>query len=255
MRERDESYEGGERVDDKERWRWRLANLQVPWVDEEFLKETHKISWPPDDQFAADFETWLSSRGQSERREDGKIHRYAFEAFLQSQKLLTRADASASLGMRPESLDELLPQLPRLGLSKKYKVYPGIIDSSLSDDLISSLKNLRFKTFHDHDSFCRLLHGAIHEALGLTIKELFCATADELGGQRMYASTWDNITLKPLSMRHGVWLDFKKPLSLTPDRCSKLFLARHYEELKDHLAGREAPRDLRFYLDFNRRSA
>lgn len=240
-------------MDGKERWR--LANLQVPRVDVEFLKETHKIDWPPDGQFATDLGFWLTSRGRAERCEEGKTDRYAFEAFLQSQNLLTRADASASLGMRPESLDELLPQLPRIGLSKKYEVYPGIIDSSLSDDLVSSLKGIRFRTFGDHDSFCELSHRAIHEALGLTIKGLFCATADELGEQRIYASTWDNITLKPLSMRHGVWLDFKKPLSLAPDRCSKLFLARHYEELKDHLAGREAPRDLRFYFDFDRRSA
>lgn len=240
-------------MDGKEQWR--LANLQVPCVDKEFLTETHKIAWPPDDRFVDDFATWLSSHGRARPCEEGKIHRYAFERFIQSQKLLTRADASASLGMRPESLDELLPKLPRLGLSKKYAVYPGIIDSSLSDDLVSSLKNLRFRTFYDHDSFCKLLHSAIHEALGLTIEELFCETADELGGQRLYASTWDNITLKSLSARHSVWLDCKKPLSLAPDRCSKLFLARHYEELRDYLAGREEPRDMRFYFDFNRKSA
>lgn len=234
-------------MNDKERWR--LANLQVPCVDVEFLTETHAISWPPDDQFGRDFAAWFSSLRQPRQCGEGKVHRYTFEQFVQSQKLLTRAYASARLGMRPESLDELLPELPRIGLSKKYEVYQGIIDASLSEDLVSSLKGLRFRTFGTHDSFCELLHHALHEALGLTIQALFCATADELSEQRMYASIWDNITLRSLSVKHSVWLDFKKPLSLAPDRCSKLFFAQHYDELKEHLAGREEPRDLRLYFD------
>ncbi len=183
------------------------------------------------------------------------MHRYSFEQFLQSQKLLTRSYASARLGMYPKSLDQLLPELPRIGLSKKYAVYDGIIDESLSEDLVRSLRGLRFRTFGTHDSFCELLHGALQIDLGLTIKALYCATADALGEQRMYASTWDNITLQPLSTKHSVWLDFRKPLALAPDRCSKLFFAQHYDELRGYLAGREEPRDLRYYLNFARRPA
>lgn len=235
--------------------RWRLANLKVPCVDVEFLAQTHAISWPPDDQFSHDFATWSATLRKPPQCGEGEVHRHAFERFTQSRKLLTRAYVSARLGMQPESLDKLLLELPRIGLSKKYEVYQGIVDESLSEDLVSSLKGLRFRTFGNHDSFCELLHEALHEALGLTIQGLFCATADELGEQRMYASTWDNITLRPLSVKHSVWLDFKKPLSLAPDRCSKLFFARHYDELKEYLASREEPRDLRLYFDVDRRPA
>jgi hypothetical protein len=227
----------------------RLANLQTPCVDIEFLKETHAINWLPDEQFDHDFNAWSATFRKDKPCGDGKAHRYAFEQFLQSQKLLTRAYASARLGMQPESLEELIQVLPRIGLSKRYAVYNGIIDESLSEDLVRSLRGLRFRTFGTHDSFCELLHGALRDTLGLTIRPLFCGTADDLGEQRMYASTWDSVTLRPLSTKHSVWLDFRKPLSLAPDRCSKLFFAANYDELRGYLAGREEPRDLRYYLE------
>ena len=239
-------------MDDKERRR--LADLQCPCVDVDFLRETHGIDWPPDEQFGRDFDAWSASLRGATPCEGGKAHRYAFEMFLQSQRLLTRKYAAAGLGMEPDSLDRLLPELPRIGLSKRYAVYRGITDESVSEDLVRTLPALRFRTFGTHDSFCEVLHGALHEALKLEIRPLFCATAKELSEQ-MYASTWDNITLLPLSVKHSLWLDFKKPLALSPDRCSKLFFARHYNELRPHLAGREEPRDLRYYIDFARRSA
>jgi len=240
-------------VDLKERWC--LANLQCPCVDVDFLRETHGIDWPPDEQFGRDFDAWSDSLRNATPCEGGKAHRYAFEMFLQSQRLLTRKYAAARLGMEPESLDRLLPELPRIGLSKKYAVYRGITDESVSEDLVRTLPGLRFRTFGTHDSFCEVLQGELDQALKLEIRPLFCATAKELGDQPMYASTWDNITLLPLSVKHSLWLDFKKPLALSPDRCSKLFFARHYNELRPHLAGREEPRDLRYYIDFARRSA
>ncbi len=237
-------------MDDKER----LANLKCPCVDVDFLRETHGIDWPPDEQFERDFGAWLDSLRGTTPCEDGKAHRYAFEKFLQSQRLLTRKYAAARLGMQPESLDQVLPQLPRIGLSKKYAVYRGISDESVSEDLVRTLPGLRFRTFGNHDSFCKALHEELLHALELEIRPLFCATAKELG-EHMYASTWDNITLLPLSVKHSLWLDFKKPIALSPDRCSKLFFARHQDELRPYLAGHEDPRDMRYYIDFTRRSA
>jgi len=238
-------------VNEKEQWR--INNLRGPCVDVDFLSETHGITWPVDAQFGHDFATFATTRGKS--CEHGKPHRFAFELFLQSQRLLTRRYASARLGLHADTLDKLLPELPRVGLSKKYAVYNGIIDESLSEDLVRSLPGLRFRTFGSHDSFCELLHGALRDALKIKIEPLFCATADQLGEQRMYAATWDNVTLLPLSLTHSVWLDFKKPLALDPDRCSKLFLAQHRDELRPYIAGHDEPRDLRYYLDFARRSA
>lgn len=232
----------------------RIANLRGSCVDAGFLQETHGITWPPEVRFERDFATSIfGSRGKP--CESGKVDRYAFEMFLQSQRLLTRNYASARLGMRPDSLDALLPLLPKIGLSKQYSVYPGIIDESLSEDIVRSLRGLRFRTFGTHDSFCELLHAEIENALQLKITPLFCATADQLNEGRIYASTWDNITLLPLSTKHSVWLKFDKPLALAPDRCSKLFFAQHYDELRPYLAGREEPRDLSVYVNFARKSA
>lgn len=238
-------------MDDK--LRWAIANLKTPCVEPGYLTELNRITWPIDDQFQRDFSTFLSRRAS--RCDDVRINRFAFELFLQSQDLLTRSYSAASLGMQPESLDELLPELPRIGLSKKYQVYKGIIEKPLSEDLVRTLPGLRFRTFGTHDFFCEYLHHELNESLGLSIKPLYCATADRLGDRHMYASTWDNITLLPLSAKHSVWLDFNKPLSLPPDRCSKLFCAEHYDEMKPYLAGREEPRDLGYYLERTRRPA
>lgn len=232
----------------------RFENLHGACVEEEFLRETHGIHWPADEQFRHDFTKWQSTL-RAEACPERKLDRYKFEMFLQSQALMTRNYAAAALGMQPASLDQLLEKLSEIGLSKKYAVYNGVIDKSLSEDLIRSLAGLRFRTFGNHSSFCKLLHAALNDALRITIEALFCATADQLGEERLYASTWDNITLKPLSVKHSVWLDFQKPVALAPDRCSKLFYAQHQEELRAYLAGREEPRDLADYDKFMPRSA
>jgi hypothetical protein len=238
-------------VDDE--YRWAIENLKTPCVDSDYLDRLNGITWPVDAQFNRDFEAFLRRRGNP--CDDGKVNRYAFELFLQSQDLLTRNDSAAGLGMQPESLDKLLPELPRIGLSKKYQVYMGIIEKSLGDDLVRTLPGLRFRTFGTHDLFCEYLHHELNESLGLSIQPLYCATADRLGEQRMYASTWDNITLLPLGAKHSVWLDFNKPLSLPPDRCSKLFCAENYDEMRPYLFGREEPRDLASYSERTRRPA
>ena len=52
--------------------------------------------------------------------------------------------------MKPESLDELLPELPRIGLSKN-TIYRQFVEKPLSDDLVRTLPGLRFRTFGTHD--------------------------------------------------------------------------------------------------------
>jgi hypothetical protein len=241
----------GDSVDSKASWS--LANLKTPCVDPKYVTDLNGIEWPGDPQFQTDFSGFFRERPKT--CDDGKSHRYGFELFLQSQKLLTRNYAAARLGMKPESLDQLLPELPKLGLPKKYEVYKGIIEGSLSDDLVTTLPRLRFRTFGTHDSFCEFLHKVFKETLGLSIEPLFCATSLRLGDPRLYAYTWDNILIEPMSVKHSVWLDLGKPLSLAPDRCSKLFFAENCDEMRPYLAGREEPHDLSFYADFSRRSA
>ena len=232
---------------------WSIANLKTPCVEPKYLADLNGITSPLDPQLDRDIANFFSKRPK--KCDGGKTHRHGFELFLQSGKLLSRNYAAARLGMRPRSLDQLLPMLPELGLPKKYELYGGIIDESLSDDLVRTLPGLRFRTFGTHDFFCEFLHNELSNTLGLTIEPLFCDSSLRLGDQRMYASTWDNVLLEPLSVKHSVWLDFGKPLSLAPDRCSKLFYAEHYDEMKQYLAGREEPRDLNYYLERTLRTA
>jgi len=77
------------------------------------------------------------------------------------------------MGMTPNSLKLLLAALPRIGLSKNYQLYDGVIDEFLRDDLVQSFPGLRFRTFATQDALCRLLHGAIRKALGLAIQPLY----------------------------------------------------------------------------------
>jgi hypothetical protein len=231
----------------------RLEALRGHCVDREFMEESHGIAWPPDTAFDADFGEWMNT-SRSRPCDAGGISRYAFEGFLQSRRLHSRRYAAARFGMTEESLDRLVPELPRLALRKTYQVYPGIIDESLLEDLTRTLPGLRFRTFGTHDFFCEFLHGELEATLKIDIEPLFCATSVRLGESRSFAATWDSITIEPLSIRHQVWLDFHKPLSLTPDRCSKLLYAEHHEELRPYLAGRDEPRDLGIYYTFSEKA-
>ena len=139
--------------------KWSIANLKTPCVEPDYLIQLNGITWPVDPQFDRHIASFLNRRAKP--CENGRIDRYGFELFLQSQKLLSRNYSAARLGMTPESLDMLIPRLPELGLSKKYKVYEGIYEASMRDDLVSTLPGLRFRTFGTHDFFCEFLHGGL----------------------------------------------------------------------------------------------
>lgn len=240
---------------DNERWReagFGLANLATRHVDPSYLEKLHGLKWPMNDAFDRDFARFLTSRKISPPP-DGKVDRYAFEMFLQSQRMASRNEMAAALGMRPESLDAVIPRLGEIGLSRRYDVYEQgfIIDEALKEDLIQALDGLRFRTFGTHDSFCELLHNRLRSTLNdeVEIEGLFCKTADRLGEQRRYASMWDAVNLEPLSVGHDVWLDFGKPIMLPPDCCSKLFYAENQEEMHRHLAGGVEPTGLDAYLE------
>ncbi|MGL4461741.1 MAG: hypothetical protein ACRC1K_06265 [Planctomycetia bacterium] len=234
--------------------RRRIENLNTPCAEEAFLKELYGVPVPFDDRLNNDFRIWKSTTKVAECPA-GRVNRYAFESFLESQRLSPLNAAAARFGMNPESLERLLPLLPKVGLSKKYAVYDGVIDDTLKEDLIRSLPGLRFRTFGTYDAFCELLHDALREACGATIEPLYCETARRIGEQRRFAALRDDVTNLPLSIVHAVRMNFGKPVSQNPDFCSKLFLAENIEELRPFLSGRREPRDMNDYQDFVRRSA
>jgi hypothetical protein len=239
-----------------QRAQWRLGNLRRAHVDVDFLKELHGISWPLEDELGQDFDSWLR-HVRHEQIPQGSAPRYQIERFLASRGLESLRYMAARLGMQPQSLEGLLPRLPELGLRKTYTPYAqlGLIDKNLAEDLTRLLPGLRFRTFGDHDSFCEFLHGLLPQSLrGVSIGPLWCQTSLKMSayenGYKRYASTWDNIQMEGLSGAHQVWLDFGKPMSLPPDRCSKLFYAQNRNILSGHLLGRGEPRDIEDYLRY-----
>ncbi len=85
----------------------------------------------------------------------------------------------------------------------------------------------------------------------MEVERLFCATSDRLQEYpRRFAAHFDCLTLELLSTKHSVWLDFRKPLNLPPDRCSKLVYLENRDMLKPFSAGTGEPDNLSEYERF-----
>jgi len=215
----------------------RLADLRDEWVSEKFLVEYLGVPWPPSEEFIYDYDKWQHSR-KRQSGADGKVSRWDVEAFLRDNRLQSLPWAAVSMGMTEDSLQKLLIDLPEIGLRRNYVLYPGFVDDALADDLIRSLKGMRFRTFGSHNSFCEMLHAILRDSHSVEIETSPCTTSVELGEDPVqFASQFDSITLDPLCVRHMVWLDLGKPISLKPDRCSKLLVAKNRSELEGLLAG------------------
>jgi hypothetical protein len=171
---------------------------------------------------------------------------------MQQKNVLPKKWMGARLGMTVESLDELLSRLKDIGMRpQRYVAYADLMDESLIEELVPNLPGLRFRTFSDHNSFCQRLHAELDKQLGIKVQPLFCATADRLEDYpRQYAHNFDCITLSPVSGKHQVWLDFRKPLNLGADRCSKLFYVENRDALRPYGAGTQEPDDLEEYVQF-----
>lgn len=223
-----------------------------PCVPVQYVHDYYGLPWPLPDELRQDFESWKSRLRKRVACADGALSRYELETFMQQKSVVPKKWMSAQLGMTIESLDSLLHGLKSLGMHiQRYVIYQDLIAQTLSEDLVPNLPGLRFRTFSDHNSFCLRLHAEIKKTLELDIQPLFCATSDKLQDYpRQFASHFDCITLAPLSGKHQMWLDFRKPLNLGPDRCSKLLYAENRDELQPFCAGTHEPDDLGGYMEF-----
>jgi hypothetical protein len=154
--------------------------------------------------------------------------------------------------MDEASLAELLGKLDEFGMQPtRYVVGSEFVAEALSEDLTRYVPKLRFRTFGNHNSFCERLHVELQNAVGIKVTPLFCATSTRLGEYpRRYALYFDCLTLEPLSAGHSAWLDFRKPLNLGPDRCSRLFYVENRDALRTFTAGRAEPDRLEMYEQF-----
>jgi hypothetical protein len=224
-----------------------------PCVPSKYIRQLFGLEWPFADELLHDFEVWKKSRVNGRARcADANVNRYEVELFFTQRRLLPRKWMAAKLGMHDGSLELIMGRLEDLGLRRqRYNPYPQIVAEELEDDLEAAFPEFRFVSFGDHNSFCTRLHGALERRLDIKIQGLYCATSETLKEEpRWFATTFDNLTLLPLSVKHQVWLDFKKPLSLAPDRCSKLIYAENHEALEPYRAGTSEPPDLDAYHEF-----
>jgi hypothetical protein len=220
------------------------------FVPLEFAKDYYGLTWPFAGELKADFDIWASRLRRRANCPDSMVSRLELEAFMQAKSIVSRKWMATRLGMETDSFERLSQRLDGLGLrGGRYLPYEQMASESLSEELVRSLPGLRFRTFGDHNSFCERLHADLRGTLEIDVQALLCATSDELQDYpRQFANVFDCITLKPLSTKHAVWLDFRKPLTLGPDRCSKLFYAANREQLSEYSAGTTEPRDLDYYM-------
>jgi hypothetical protein len=154
----------------------------------------------------------------------------------------------ARLGMQETSVGELLKRKDDFGLIPQYEYADELVLESFKDDLPRSLTSLRFRTFGSHNDFCRRLHAAIKLEHNIEVEPLWCNTSQELQETPvLYANNFDCLTVAPLSTRHAIWLDFHKPLSLPPDRCSNLFFVQNRAILEPFTAGSTVAENLELY--------
>jgi len=191
--------------------------------------------------------------------EEDLFNRFVIEKFLQKNRLTTRTWMAARMGLQRNFLDDILSQIEALLPRSSYVVHLDLIDESLIDDCVTNLPGLRFRTFSDHESFCSRLHESLSECLNVPAERfransMWCATdqwlaenVDDGDYPRRFAQHFDCITCEPLSLAHATWLDFDKPMSLGPDRCSKLTYVRHRDDLRAYCAGTAEPDDLERY--------
>ena len=221
-------------------------------VPVEYVRQYYGLQWPFQGDLLHDYEAWVSRLRRREPCDGGAVARYELEAFIQQKQVVPKKWMGARLGMTVASLDLLLAHLRDIGLPpQRYIIYPELISEALSEDIVPNLRGLRFRTFSDHNSFCERLHAELAPILGAPIERLFCSTSDRLQDYpRQFANNFECITLAPVSGKHQMWLDFRKPLSLGPDRCSKLFYAENHDSLLPYRAGRQEPNDLEVYQQF-----
>jgi uncharacterized cysteine cluster protein YcgN (CxxCxxCC family) len=229
------------------------------WIDPAYLGAYYGLTDLRKNKDLGDALTRFASANPVEG--NGNVDRYALELFMQKHEAPSLMWFAATLGGTVELLRLILAHQAALDLPPRtYVLFHELIDKRLHDDLLTSIKALRFRTFADHESFCLRLHTAIADTLKLNYEKdvrpysLWCETDEWLEQTkhdgdypRRYAMHFDCITCKPISVAHSAWLDFKKPMTLGPDRCSKRTYAQNRQELLPYKAGRSEPDDLDRY--------
>lgn len=230
----------------------RLHSLSSgPCAPGDYIRDYYGLAWPLSPDTAVALDQYRNGSRRPTTCPAGQWSRHEIEGFMVRSDVLPRKWMGARLGMTVASLDALLAKLDAFGMQRsRYEVGSEFIADSLSEDLVRHVPGLRFRTFGDHTGYCERLHAEAAKA-GAQIDPVFCATSVRLEEYpRRFAMHFDSLTLEPLSTKHSVWLDFRKPLNLPPDRCSKLLYVEDRDRLRPFVAGTSEPDNLGLYEQF-----
>jgi hypothetical protein len=215
----------------------RLHILNDEFVAEDVVEEMYGLELPGS-SLAARFEAWAERHYERDAPvfdDNGNVHRWRLETFLQQQSLLPVEWAAARLGMTDSSFLELAETLIDEHLLD-WDIDKQVVRENDVDGIRDHFDELKWQTFEGIQSFCSTLHSAIEKEFGLEVEPLHCSTSDFLDEEPvLFARRFDVLTDEPMSATYEHWLETDKPMHLRPDACSTLTLVRHEELLEDRL--------------------
>jgi hypothetical protein len=156
------------------------------------------------------------------------------EIFLQRRDLIPIKLAAAELALSVKDFRQVIEAMetrddfltfPRAFAAKSF------VFRNFLRDLHLGFPSLRRMIFASQPSFIKRLHNEIRSVLHLEVQTEWCETSKILGGS-LPGHEIDCLTDEPIGIGNSVWLDFKKPVQLTPDVCSWKTYARFQSELK-----------------------
>jgi hypothetical protein len=97
--------------------------------------------------------------------------------------------------------------------------------------------------FGDHRDYCQQLHQEIERDLNVKVTPVYCVTSVAASETPVdYGHDFDCLTFQPIGIKYQVWLDFKKPMYLSPDRCGSAFYVQNESLLKKFKFPGDEPR-------------
>jgi hypothetical protein len=217
----------------------RIAQLKNDWIDEDPLTSMYGLALT-ESVLQRDFIRW----GQLQRRprpviRGNEVSRFALESFFQQQKQIPLKWAAAKLGMTQGSLEDVIIALEDSGRVNPVRTgSENFVPEEIDRLFIQALPPLQGRVFGNHDSFCKRLHEAIESELRISVEPLYCVTAARLG-EPDFAYSFCVVTDQPAGLRYRIWLDFKKPMNLTPDTCSYVAFFENPDRLRTYLMQEE----------------
>jgi hypothetical protein len=218
----------------------RLQQARERFCAPDFFGAYYGLDLDRDVALRKDYTFWMHGR-EREPFKDDRVDRWSFELFLQTRDLVSRKWMATQLGMKLNSLTQLLEKLDDLGPAFRYHKSDDLIGKNFGRQLEELIDDFQLRV-PDSKKYMATLHRRVHEKLSVKIEPEFCATSQEVGDvEPEYGNYWDILTFKPISMKYQTWLSFGKWLTLQPDRCSILFYYRNLEIMRPFRAAFDDP--------------